>query len=177
MDHAVWGEEKGRHAAHPSPAAVSSMLFLLPSSQDDANYLSGSFPIAQAWKLPLAPDPGCGAHSLRTSLNPAKYAEELAPSSNTGNTEVSLSPDGWWPRFFLGRDAGPGLSILVRPFGPQSRAVSLPCHLLAKAGSEQRGCGREVPTPRLQAASLLQLRDSRGIPSALCGDSPTGHGL
>ncbi|EPY73543.1 slit 3 protein-like protein [Camelus ferus] len=112
------------------------MLFLLPSSQDDANYLSGSFPIAQAWKLPLAPDPGCGAHSLRrTSLNPAKYAEELAPSSNTGNTEVSLSPDGWWPRFFLGRDAGPGLSILVRPFGPQSRAVSLPCHLLAKAGS------------------------------------------
>lgn len=107
--------EKRKGYRRPVPrqlpwAAVSSVLSFLPSSQDEANYLSCSFPVAQAWGFHPAPDPGCGAHALRKiSPNPTKYTEELLPDPNN---PIELKRRSAWtgggPLPSLSKDAGRG---------------------------------------------------------------------
>ena len=70
-------------------AAVSSPLLLF--LQDDANYLSGPFPIAQALGPHPASGPGYGARaSRRISRNSTNYAEKLAPDGYAGSPGVVL---------------------------------------------------------------------------------------
>lgn len=119
MDRPVGREEAGSWAL---------VLSLLPFSQDDASYLSGSFPTAQAWGLHPAPGPECGAHTWSMiSPNPTKYTEELAPVV----TPVALKLHSAWTGG--GRDAGhkgPGLIIPVWvPFSAASLGLSLAQHL------------------------------------------------
>lgn len=87
---------------------------------------------------------------------PDKVYRGTGPSGNTSSPEASLSLDRWWQgcRAQRTRAHHPSLgSLFCCLFGPQSCTASLPCHLLAKAGSKQVTVSKD-PAPRLQVAAL-----------------------
>lgn len=161
MDHLAGGEEKGRQAAERAltalpRAAVSSLLPLLPSSQDDANLPSRLLLCCPDLRTSSCSYPWVrGRYFKKDFTKPDRVQEELLPGGHTNSAAASLSLDGWGPSSFPGQGCSAQRtraerlslgSLFCYLFGPQSWAASLPCHLLAKAGSEQEP-GREVPKP------------------------------
>lgn len=97
-----------------------------------------------------------GTYLEHDFTKPDKVYRGTGPSGNTSSTEASLSLDRWWQgcRAQRTRAHHPSLgSLFCCLFGPQSCTASLPCHLLAKAGSKQVTVS-EDPAPRLQVAAL-----------------------
>ena len=137
-------------------AAVSSLLSLLPSSQDDANLPSRLLLCCPDLRTSSCSYPWVRGRYLKKNFTkPDQVQEALLPGSHTNSAAASLGRDEWGPSSFPGQGCRAQRaraeplslgSLFCYLFGPQSWAASPTCHLLAKAGSEQEP-GREVPKP------------------------------